>query len=437
MRKSLLVAKREYLAAVKTKGFIIGLAIAPLFMFGSILVMVVFKDRVDTKDRVAAIIDRSGVVAAGLINAAKARNDEVVYSPETGKKVQPAYYFEVITPSDDPEAQRLELSDQVRGGRFHAFIEIGRDILDPRVDSADTRIAYYAENAALDPLRRWLDGPLNNYLRRQRLAAAGIDSASADKMLAWFGNEGMGLVTKDQKTGEVTAARRAGKVEAIGIPAGMAMLTYMMIMMGAVPLLSSVMEEKTQRIAEVLMASVKPFSFMMGKVLGGIGVSLTSSAVYVVAGVVAVTYMGFGDYIPTHAIPWFFIYLLLAIIMFGAVNAALGSVCNDQKDAQNLTFPAIIPVILPLFVMVPVAKEPLAGFATVLSLFPPFTPTLMTLRMCTPVSIPAWQPWVALAGMVIFAVGAIWAGGRIFRIGILLQGKAPNLSNLLRWAVKG
>jgi ABC-2 type transport system permease protein len=438
MRKALRIAVREYLAMVKTKGFIIGLAVAPLFMGGSIIAMLIFKENVDTTDRIAAIVDRSGVVAEPLIKSAQARNDEVVYNLETGKKVKPVYHFEIVTPDDEnPAQQRLELSNRVRNGELHAFIEIGRDVLNPKGDSADTRISYYSENSALDDLRRWVNRPINNYLRHERLAAVGIDSADVDIMLAWFDVEGLGLVSVDEETGEISDARRAGKGEAIGIPAGMAMLTYMMIMMGAIPLLSSVMEEKTLRIAEVILGSVKPFAFMMGKVIGGIAVSLTSSAVYVLAAVVALTFTGFAEYIPGHAIPWFFIYVFLAIILFGATNAALGAVCNDQKDAQNLTFPAMIPIILPLFVMIPVAKEPLAGFATWLSLFPPFVPTLMVLRLCTPVAIPAWQPWVGLIGLIIFAVTAVWAGGRIFRIGILLQGKPPNLSNLLRWAIRG
>jgi ABC-2 type transport system permease protein len=438
MRKTLRVARREYLAAVKTKGFIIGLAIAPLFMSGSILAMLILKNRVDTTDQLAAIVDRSGIVAEALIQAAKTRNDEVVFDFETGRKMRPEYHFEVVTPNDeDPVAQRLALSDRVRSGELRAFIEIGRDVLHPQSASADTRIVYYSENSALDDLRRWIDNPINNYLRHKRLMAAGVDSIAVDKILAWYSSEGMGLVSVNKETGQVTDARRAGKLEAVGIPAGMAMLTYMMIMMGAIPLLSSVMEEKSQRIAEVLLGSIKPFEFMMGKVIGGIGVSLTSSSVYVISGVVAVSYLGFADYIPTHVIPWFFLYLILAIIMFGGINAALGAVCNDMKDAQNLTFPAMVPVILPLFVMVPVAKEPLTGFATVLSLIPPFVPTLMTLRMCTPVGIPAWQPWVALAGLLICTIGAIWAGGRIFRIGILMQGKAPTAANLLRWAIRG
>jgi len=211
----------------------------------------------------------------------------------------------------------------------------------------------------------------------------------------------------------------------------------MMIMMGAVPLLSSVMEEKTQRIAEVLLGSITPFEFMMGKMLGGIGVSLTGSLVYVLGGIISISKMGLGEYIPYHILPWFFTYMLLSLIMFGASFAALGSACSEPKDAQSLSTTVMLPIIIPMFIMTPVIKEPLSMLSTGLSLFPPFTPFLMLLRQSTLGGVPTWQPWLGLLGILLFTVICVWAGGRIFRVGILMQGESPKLSNILRWAIKG
>jgi ABC-2 type transport system permease protein len=129
--------------------------------------------------------------------------------------------------------------------------------------------------------------------------------------------------------------------------------------------------------------------------------------------------------------------MLLAIIMFGAMSAALGSTCSEAKDAQSLTFPTLLPAIFPMFIYFPVVKEPMGSFATWTSLIPPFTPVLMLLRQATPASVPAWQPIVGLIGVVIFTILFVWAGGRIFRVAILMQGTPPKLANLLRWAVKG
>jgi ABC-2 type transport system permease protein len=136
-------------------------------------------------------------------------------------------------------------------------------------------------------------------------------------------------------------------------------------------------------------------------------------------------------------IPWFFTFLVLEIVMVGSMLAALGSACNDPKDAQNLTFPAMFPVFFPMFVFMPILMEPTSAFATWLSLVPPFTPMLMVIRKAAPAGIPAWQPWVGLVGVLLFTAFAVWAGGRIFRVGILMQGGPPKLSKILKWSIRG
>jgi ABC-type Na+ efflux pump permease subunit len=435
MSKILKLTKREYKASVKTKGFIIGLLLAPLLTGGSSFAFILLKDRVDNTDKKIAIVDRSGVVANALIEAANMRNTKDIYDQKTGKKVKPAYLFEIVTPDKKPEAQRLELSDRVRNGSLHAFVEIDQNVVHP--GKKDSRIAYYAKNSAIDEIRRWIDWPINDYLRKLRLADAGIDESAVKDLFAWVSAEGMGLVSVDTDTGAVKDAKRANEAEAVVVPLVMTMLMFMMFMMGAMPLLNSVMEEKTQRIAEVLLGSVKPFEFMMGKVLGGVGVSLTSSLVYVVGGVFAVRRMGLGEYIPYHILPWFFAYMMLAIIMLGALFSALGAACNDPKDAQSLSMPAMFLVLIPMFLMTPIITQPHSNFVTLLSFFPTFTPFIMLIRQSTPGGVPMWQPYVGLLGMLVFTVLFVWAGGRIFRVGILMQGETPKLGNILRWAING
>jgi len=232
-------------------------------------------------------------------------------------------------------------------------------------------------------------------------------------------------------------ARKASPVEAIIVPIVLMMIMFLMIMMSVPGMLNAVMEEKTQRIAEVMLGSVKPFDFMFAKLLGGIAVSLTSSLVYIVGGIAAVFYMGYTEFIPFHVLPWFFIYLVLAIVMFGAISSALGSTCNEPKDAQSLTFPSILPALIPMFIYIFVAKEPLSSFSTWMSLIPPFTPLLMVLRMSTPEQIPQWQPILGLIGVILFTIFFVWAGGRLFRVAILSQGTPPKLSNMLRWIIRG
>ncbi|MBU0756246.1 MAG: ABC transporter permease, partial [Planctomycetes bacterium] len=126
-------------------------------------------------------------------------------------------------------------------------------------------------------------------------------------------------------------------------------------------------------------------------------------------------------------------YMIAAIFMYGSLLAAVGSACNDQKEIQSIMPFVMIPMMVPMFVLIPVIKEPLGGLATTLSLIPPFTPMTMMLRQATPTSIPAWQPWAGMVGIALFTLFSIWAGSRIFRVGILMQGKAPKVGELVKW----
>lgn len=438
MLKILKIVKREYFAAVRTKGFIIGLVMAPIFMSGSFIVIKFMEGRVDTKDKRIAVVDRSGLVSSALKEAAKKRNATEIFDRKTGKKVRPSYIIEIIKPdNENPTGQRLQLSNQVRNKQLHAFLEIGSGILHPRSDSANAHITYHSENAIFDEVRNWLSGPINDRVQTLRLEEVGLNKSVIKEIFNWLPIEGLGLFSADEQTGKVKKAQRVGELEALGVPYIMLMLMFMMLMMGAMPLLNTVMEEKLQRISEVLLGSVKPFEFMMGKVLGGVCVSLTGAAVYVIVGVIGVTYAGKGKYIPYEGLPWFFVYMILAIVMVGAMFAALGASCNDSKDAQSLAFPAMMPVLIPMFIAMPVLREPNAAFATWTSLFPLFTPMLMMIRLSVPQSIPVWQPWVGLVGMILFTLISVWVGARIFRVGILMQGKPPRLSEIVRWAVRG
>ena len=438
MRKLLRLAKREYLASVKTKGFIIMLVLMPVLMGGSGIAMYLLRNQVDTTDKKVAVLDHSGVIADVLLTAAEQRNKTVVFDKESEKKVQPAYIFEIVQPDYmNAEAQKLDLSNRIDDGELHAFLDIGPNVLNLEGEEDTFLMAYHAKNAAMDNIRTWLNNTINNHLRLTRMRDAGVDDSQADEILTWIQVEAMGLVSVDEETGEIQAARKTSEAEAILVPVILFFLMFMMVMMGAMPLLQTTMEEKTQRIAEVLLGSLTPFEFMGGKVLGGLGVALTGTLFYLCGGILLVSKMGMQDFIPFHIIPWFLIFLIFEIIMVGSMLAALGSACNDPKDAQNLTFPAMIPVMFPMFVFMPILQEPTSAFATWMSLFPTFTPMLMLLRKAAPVDIPAWQPWVGLVGVLLFTVLAVWIGGRIFRVGILMQGGALKIGKIFRWAFRG
>lgn len=437
MNKVWTLVKREYKAAVKTKGFIISLVMLPILMGGSFAVIMLTKDKVDLKDKTVIVIDESGSVGQFLVDAAKDHNANQLTNPETGDQVQPAYYFELVPRENDFEAQKLTLSDNVRNKSIHAFVHIGRDVINHGTDPEQARIQYFAENASMDRLKSWISANANSFIRQERVAQLGLEPGEVQNLFRRVDAEGMGLVSIDAKTGDVKDAKKSSELESVLVPYVMLLLIFMMIMMSAIPLLSSVMEEKSDRIAEVLLGSVTPTQFMLGKVLGGVAVSLTTATIYVLGAVFTINKLGMGDMIPYDILPWFFVYLVLAVIMYGSIMAALGSSCNDSKDAQSIQFPAMLPIMIPMFLLMPVLQNPLSSLSMWASLFPPFTPMLMLVRQATPVSIPMWQPIVGLIGVFLFTVLSVWAGGRLFRSCIIMVGKRPKLGTMLKYIVKG
>ncbi|MCJ7449426.1 MAG: ABC transporter permease [Bacteroidales bacterium] len=437
MNKALIIAKREYRAAVRTKGFLITILLLPLFMGGGMLVFTLLKDKVDVNDTRIAVLDKSGLFADYLESTAIFRNTNEIFN-EKGEKVLPAIYFEFINPdSIDINQQKLTLSDRVRKKEIHAFIQIGADVVHPRTGEEQSGVFYYSENAAFDNTRTWFNNIINNKIREIRLLELGVDQEKVRDLFYWVNADAMGLVNIDTKTGQVVDARKSSEMQTILVPYILLLLMFMMLMMSAIPLLTAVMEEKTERIAEVLLGSVTPWEFMTGKIMGSLGVSLTTSAIYIAGAVFTLGRMDMSDIVPFNVLPWFFIYMVLNIIMVGSVMAALGATCNDSKDAQAIQFPVMLPIIIPLFLMMPIIFNPLGKMATGFSLFPLWTPMLMLLRQSTSVTIPMWQPVVGLIGVILFTIFCVWAGARIFRSTIILQGKRPKFGTLIRYIIKG
>jgi len=438
MRKIWTLFKREYRASVRTKSFIISLVLVPILMGGGFAAMIIMEKNKDTNDKHFVVIDHSGLMKEPLIEALEQRNNEEIFNSKNGEKTDAAFIVEFMEPdTQNPEAQRLALSERVESQELHAFMEIGPDIMYPAGEEKEAYLKYYSQHSFNDQIRYWFQNVVNNNLREMRAAELNLDETQAENLMWWIDVEGMGLVTVDKKTGEQQDAEKTNELQTFLVPYVLLILMFMLVMMSAIPQLVAVMEEKNEKIAEVLLGVVTPFQFMMGKVLGGIGVSLTTAAIYVGAGVFTLNYMGMESLIPVEVLPWFFIFTVLFILMVGSGMAALGATCNDNKDAQSLTFPGILPAIIPMFVIAPVIADPTGPLATTLALIPPFTPTVMVMRMASSVTIPMWQPLVGLLGVILFTIFTVWIGARIFRTAILIQGQKPTFANLYKYAFKG
>jgi ABC-2 type transport system permease protein len=429
------VARRDYLAVVKTKAFIIGLIVFPIVFGSAGMASVFLRGKGGEQNRRIIILDRSGAAAAAVAEAARQRNQEVLVDKDTGLQTNPRYEFEILTPDEtNPEQQRLALCDQLRRGELHGFLEIAPDALHPKSNPPPS-VGYYAASGA-DLAQQWLGQAVNTGLRRARLAELGVPDDRARDVVETAPLESMALVARDPQVGTISKPHKRGPAEAV-IPIALVMILFVIVMVSVAPVLSTVAEDKLQRVHEMLLAIATPVDLIGGKVLASVGVSLTSSIFYIIGGLLALEALAAFGFAPLNLLPWFFVYLVAEVTMLCAVGVALGATCSSAQEAQQLAMPLLAPVLVPIFLFGPILQQPGGPMATAVSLFPLFTPIAMLLRQSLPGGVPAWQPWVGLAGILIVVPLLTWAAARIFRIAILFQGQRPNAAQLLRWAIRG
>ena len=445
MRKILVIAVREYRAAVQTKAFLVMILAMPMFMIGSIAVQKLMSDNVDTNDKTVAVWDQTGRLYAALEVAGAQRDVEEVFIDVGGErtKVKPRYMlYEAHPAADTMEQATLELSERVRNEELFAFMIIGRDVINPPEETNDgeepktARVAYHSANPNYDDIEDWATDVLNAAVQEIRFQAMNLEPEVVRKSTRPVPVANLSLVSLDE-SGRITEALETNRFANFMIPFGLMMLMFMVVMVAASPLVQIVLEEKMQRIAEVLLGSTTPFQLMMGKLMGVVGVSLTIATLYLAGAFFAVYNAGYGALLPTGLLWWFVIYQGLAVVFFGALFVAIGAAVSDLKEAQSMMMPVSVLIFSPMFVWMSVIKEPLSTSSTLMSFFPPATPMLMMLRISVAPSLPIWQPLLGMVIVLLSAVMSVFVAGRIFRVGILMQGKGANFSEMLRWAVRG
>ncbi len=439
MRRIIVVAVREYQAAVKTKAFIISILAMPVFMGGGIVVQTFMRDRVDTTDKKIAVLDQTGRLYDAVAEAARERNETGIFrgEGEARKKIRPRFLIEQAeVSSDDPARTVFELSERVRNDQIFAFVIIGPDVVKPGDDPTRARVAYHSNTPTYDDFKNWAAGVLNRHTQQLRFQAVDLEPEVVQEATQRVPVANLGLVSLDEE-GRITEAEESNQIANMLVPMGLMMLMFMVVMVSASPLMQSVVEEKMQRIAEVLLGSVTPFQLMLGKLLGIVGVSLTMATIYLVGAFFAIHQAGYGQFFPTHLVWWFVLFQAMAVLLYGSIFAAIGASVSDMKEAQNLMTPVMLLVIAPMFVWLNVVKEPLATSSVVMSLFPPATPMLMILRQAVPPGVPLWQPLLGVGLVIVTTMVCVFAAGRIFRVGILMQGKGANIGEMMRWVLRG
>jgi len=466
----MVIAMREFGAAVKSKAFVISLVLMPLMMFGGIFVQRMTEKIADVKDKRIAVIDHSpgGEIAGAIERAAKSRNEMAIFD-ETRKQIRPKILVEVVPPAEsgderDQKAQRLALSNRVRSGELFAFVEVGKDVLTPKL-LPTTRRAELAKELADAPVlkkialademigednggrystnkptnaevRDFLQATMNQEVYRRRMELAGLPFAQVMPLLTPPKLVGHGL-TRQDSAGQIIDADRQNELMQLMVPLGMLMLMFIVVMVGASPMTGNMIEEKQLRIAEVLLGSVTPFQLMMGKLIGGALTALTLAAIYFAGAYWIAWQAGVAYMISPQLIAWFIVFAVIATFMYGAMFVAAGAAVTNLKEAQTLITPVMLVIVLPMFVLGNLLKDPSGLLAQIATFFPTSAPMVTVARLGIPPGIPVWQALLAAAVAIATTIVLVWAAGRIFRVGILMQGQAPKPMELIRWVARG
>lgn len=445
MRRALTIAKRDYLAAVRTKAFLVSLLLLPLLssLAVSFQVWSARADKGTTKT--FAVVDRTHALRAALEEANARRTATEIKDPSTGLVNAPIYALLFVEPSaDDPDAiakQRLELSRRHQQGEFEGFLEIGPDVfaLAPRTGPPDDRtsIRFQTEKEMERMFANWAWRAVNDAVQMRRFERRNIGPEVVQEVQTPVRVQNKGLTRIDPTTGRIADSTDDHRMVSFALPAAITVMMLIVVMLASMPAMQSIVEEKQQRIAEVLLGCVSPFELMLGKLLGVVAVSLTISGFYLAGSYFVVSRLGASNLVTNGLMVWFVLFLLLAVMVYGSLFMAVGAAAGDMKETQSLQMPVTMMIILPTLLLGTLLREPNGKVAVIGSFVPFSAPMLMMARLSTGAQVPTWQPALAATGVLLTALACVWASGRVFRVGLLLQGKGVRFADLLRWVLRG
>lgn len=447
MRKTIVIALREYLAAVKAKSFVVSLILLPIMMSGGFFAQKLGERMGDNAAKHVAIIDHTpnAVLYDSLAGAVEKYNASIMDS--AGNATRSPFVLEKVAPVglEERDRQRLDLSNRTRSGNLLAFVEIGADILQPATRPAAmpgdgepddaSSVGYSSNRPTYRDFLTLLESTLPPAVRQKRLADAGMSYEQLRPMLEVPRVVNRGLA--EETAGKIGYASKTGQLAPFILPFAFIFLMYIVVLVGASPMTANVIEEKQLRIAEVLLGSVRPFELMLGKLLGGVGVALTLAAIYCGGAYYVATVTGMATYLVGGSIGWFIVFTVLSTLMYGSMFVAAGAAVTNLKEAQTMMMPVMMLIVTPMFLIGPMIQDPSGRLATIASMFPFSAPMIMTARIAIPPGVPVWQIAVAVIGVLLFTLVTIWAAGRIFRVGLLMQGQGARIPDLVKWVLRG
>lgn len=464
IHKVLAVAWREFSSTVLTKAFFIGAFLIPALAALAIPLIVKFTNEAKAPELsgTIAVVDKSGEVLAGVEKrlspdgiagmiaetSAQARQAIAEQLGDQASKLQdqmdspmvqaaiaqafgppPKLTVEALSADTDVEAQRNRLrpSEEQASDALVALAVIDADAVRRAPDKQgfggyELFVRSKTDDRHIDLIRR----ALHDAVLEPRYADAGVNAADVEAL----------TTVNAPQTQEITdsgEARGASSVMNTMLPFVFMLLLIMSVMVGGQYLLTTTIEEKSSRVVEVLLSAVSPMQLMTGKIVGQMGVGVVMLGIYMGVGMSTLAAFCLADLVSTDKLVYLIVYFVLAYFIFASFMAAIGSAVNELREAQSLQTPVMLTVMLPYFFWMPIARDPNSTLAFVLSMVPPMSPFAMVVRIASTEPPPLWQIFLSMAITAAFALGCVWFAAKVFRVGLLMFGKPPNLRTLVKW----
>ena len=452
MNRILRIALRDFVATAGTKGFIIGLLSTPVI--GAVLLVLGPRLLLDRDYQIAgeyAVVDPTGLVLPEMEHVldpemiAQRRLEEfrrgLDRAPEFAQDIAESALQQTIhealgpapeirlaaLPSDtDIEAKKAWLNEESDGMRHTALIVVHHNAVhasgpEPGLGAYDLYVPSGLDDRDLD----FIHDTVREAILNARIAAQSLDRAVIDS-LTRVGRQRSTSVSPDAERQTVTGF-------SFILPVVFMMLLFVGIMTGGQIMLTSMIEEKSSRVVEVLLSAVSPMELMAGKLIGSVALSLVSMGLYVVLGLVLLTVFSLFNLLDLWLILYLLIFFLIGFFVIGSLMLAVGASVNTVSEAGQLQTPLMLVLMLPLFIWPAVSRNPNSMLAVVVSHLPPINSFGMLVRMASSQPPPWWEVWLSIGIGVASVFGAVWVASKIFRIGLLMYGKPPNLRTLFRW----
>ncbi|HEX2122166.1 MAG TPA: ABC transporter permease [Thermoanaerobaculia bacterium] len=440
MNKLLAVLKREYLQAVRKKSFIIMTLLFPFLMGGAMILPGLMMAR-GMGEKKIAVLD-----GTGKLREAFTRSEPEPPAESAKDQAQNTLRGRRRSP-DLPSQLNIEYVDQTRKnaaeGAYLERLTRGKDAADKldgvfivpasAIGNDETELTYYSRSATDIMTQERLARRANKSIQRLRLTSNGIQPDTVEALMRDLPVEAVQLSrTGEKKTG--------GELNF--------MLGFLFAAMLMIPsfiygteTMRGIIQEKTDRVVEVLISSVSPMQLLTGKILGVAAVGLTQITVWMLMGglvagygaaTAAVAGVNLAQFFRPIVFVWFVVFFLLAYLTYVCVYAIAGAVCNNEKEAQQFIMPIMLLMMIPWFMMAPIIMNPDSPIAVSFSLSPVFGPITMFIRLLV-ADPPMLHAAISIVVSILTIIVFFWGTAKIFRVGILSYGKRPTLPELWRW----